>query len=223
MSLQNSFKSGMSALLCAVFLYSPVALSENASGFSAGPIPDKVWSLMQGKTYKENPYIKREDLRYLKVRHVDFNGKVKDGEIVCNKKIADDLLEIFEKLYAAHYPIERIVLPDYYDADDERQMQDNNTSSFCYREVAGTKVLSAHAKGMAVDLNTFYNPYCKIKKDGTLLVQPKTAKDFCERSHEFSHKIDELDLAYRLFTERGFTWGGSWKSLKDYQHFEKAD
>ncbi len=22
-------------------------------------------------------------------------------------------------------------------------------------------------------------------------------------------------------TEHGFTWGGNWKSLKDYQHFEK--
>ena len=26
---------------------------------------------------------------------------------------------------------------------------------------------------------------------------------------------------YRLMKEYGFEWGGDWKSLKDYQHFEK--
>ncbi|MEE0622120.1 MAG: M15 family metallopeptidase [Alistipes onderdonkii] len=25
----------------------------------------------------------------------------------------------------------------------------------------------------------------------------------------------------REFLRHGFTWGGHWKSLKDYQHFEK--
>ncbi|MGN0732105.1 MAG: M15 family metallopeptidase [Treponema sp.] len=34
------------------------------------------------------------------------------------------------------------------------------------------------------------------------------------------YKIDENDLAYKLFTEHGFKWGGSWQELKDYQHFE---
>ncbi|MDR0948026.1 MAG: M15 family metallopeptidase, partial [Lachnospiraceae bacterium] len=35
----------------------------------------------------------------------------------------------------------------------------------------------------------------------------------------FAYKIDETDLCYRLFTEKGFLWGGNWNSLKDYQHF----
>ena len=34
--------------------------------FAAEPIPDGVWQRMQGKTYKENPYIQREDLRHVK-------------------------------------------------------------------------------------------------------------------------------------------------------------
>ena len=33
--------------------------------------------------------------------------------------------------------------------------------------------------------------------------------------------IDRNDLCYRLFVKHGFTWGGSWRSLKDYQHFER--
>lgn len=189
--------------------------------FSASEIPDNIWSEMQGKTYKDNPYIKRDDLRYIKFIHHDFEGKVRVGEMICNKAIAKDLTEIFYELYKNTYPIERAVLPDYYDADDEKQMQANNTSSFCYRAVAGTAVLSNHAKGMAVDLNTLYNPYCKIRKDGTLYVQPMTAAQYCDRTGSFSHKIDKNDLAYKLFTAHGFSWGGDWKSVKDYQHFEK--
>ena len=34
-------------------------------------------------------------------------------------------------------------------------------------------------------------------------------------------KIDESNLAYKIFKELGFEWGGSWSTVKDYQHFEK--
>ena len=189
--------------------------------FSYSQVSDDVWAEMQGKTYKENPYIKREDLRYVKFLHHDFDGNIRVGEMICNKAIAKDLSEIFYELYLNNYQIERAVLPDYYDADDEKQMQANNTSSFCYRAVSGTTVLSNHAKGMAVDLNTLYNPYCKVRNDGTLFVQPKTAAQYCDRTAVFGHKIDKNDLAYKLFTKHGFSWGGDWKSVKDYQHFEK--
>jgi len=34
--------------------------------------------------------------------------------------------------------------------------------------------------------------------------------------------IRKGDLCYQLFIDHGFTWGGEWKSLKDYQHFQKV-
>ncbi|WP_336246075.1 MULTISPECIES: M15 family metallopeptidase [Anaerovoracaceae] len=33
--------------------------------------------------------------------------------------------------------------------------------------------------------------------------------------------IHKNDFIYKLFKKHGFTWGGDWKALKDYQHFEK--
>jgi len=183
-------------------------------------IPDPVWARMQGKTYIPNPHIGRSDLRYLRLLHHDYDGKIHLGELVCNKKIAPVLLKIFRQLYDADYKIQRMVLPDEYDADDELQMRDNNTSCFCYRQVSGSATLSAHAKGLAVDLNSLYNPYHKRRSDGTLYVQPATATKYCDRSKTFRYKIDKNDLAYRLFTQNGFIWGGSWRSCKDYQHFE---
>lgn len=191
-----------------------------AKWFSAETIPDNVWKRMQGKSYKENPHIKRTDLMYLKVLHWDYDNKSHTGEMVCNKKIANILLKIFRQLYDAKYPIQRMVLPDDYNADDEAQMRDNNTSCFCYRVVAGSNTLSKHSMGLAVDINTLYNPYVKIRKDGSRFVQPSTATQYCNRTKQFRYKIDKNDLCYRLFISNGFRWGGAWKTRKDYQHFE---
>ena len=190
------------------------------SCFLSEPIPDKVWVRMQGKTYKENPYIHRSDLRHIRALHWDFDQKIHIGEMVCNVVIAERLVSILRQLYEAKYPIQRMVLPDVYNADDEKQMRENNSSCFCYREIAGSNVLSLHAQGLAVDLNTLYNPYCKVRTDGTRFVQPANASVYCDRSNWFPYRIDHNDLAYRLFTEQGFEWGGDWQSVKDYQHFE---
>ena len=176
---------------------------------------------MQGKTWHDNPYIRRSDLRYLRISHYDLEGRVHVGEMICNKLIADKLIAIFRELYAAHYPIQRMRLPDNYDADDERQMRDNNPSCFCYRNVSGSKNLSKHARGLAIDINTLYNPYIRYsKKDGSRIVEPATAVKYCDRKANFPYKITTSDLCYKLFIKHGFTWGGAWRTMKDYQHFE---
>ena len=157
----------------------------------------------------------------LNVQHIDFQGQTRQGTIICNRKITNDLRAIFEALYKAKYPIERIRPISEYGNDDERSMQANNTSCYCYRTVEGSSKLSKHARGMAIDVNPLYNPCVKRKKDGTLLVQPSTGKPYVNRNKQFKYKITQQDLCYRLFVRHGFKWGGAWRSLKDYQHFEK--
>lgn len=188
-------------------------------GFSSQEIPDSVWERMQGMTYHPNPVIKRSDLRYLKVLHWDYDQQTHQGELVCNKLIADKLLAIFQELYQQHYPIEKIRLPEEYGADDNRQMEDNNTSCFCYRNVPDTKKLSYHARGLAIDINTRYNPYVRYQ-NGMMIVQPTNGKAYVNRQKSFRYKITEGDLCHRLFVRYGFTWGGAWRTMKDYQHFE---
>ena len=188
--------------------------------FAAEPIPDGVWARMQGKTYKENPYIGRDDLRHIRALHWDYDNQMHVGEMIVNKQIADRVVSILRQLFDAKYPIQRMLLPDVYDADDETQMRDNNSSSFCYRAIAGSSKLSKHARGLAIDINTLYNPYYKGRDDGTRFIQPATAADYCDRTWDFPYKIDHDDLCFRLFTEAGFEWGGDWTSCKDFQHFE---
>ena len=188
--------------------------------FAAEPIPDGVWARMQGKTYKENPYIGRDDLRHVRALHWDYDNQMHVGEMIVNKQIAECVARILRQLFDAKYPIQRMLLPDVYDADDETQMRDNNSSCFCYRNIAGSANLSKHARGLAVDINTLYNPYYKDRADGTRYIQPATAEAYCDRTWDFPYKIDHDDLCFKLFTEAGFEWGGDWTSCKDYQHFE---
>ena len=188
--------------------------------FAAEPIPDGVWARMQGKTFKENPYIGRDDLRHIRALHWDYDNQMHVGEMIVNKQIADRVAGILRQLFDAKYPIQRMLLPDVYDADDETQMRDNISSCFCYRKIAGSASLSKHARGLAIDINTLYNPYYKDRADGTRYIQPATAEAYCDRTWDFPYKIDHDDLCFKLFTEAGFEWGGDWTSCKDYQHFE---
>lgn len=191
-----------------------------ANAFRARPIDDALFARIDGLSYKKGCKVPLEELRYLHVLHVGFDGEVHEGELICNRAIADDLLEIFRVLYEARYPIERMVLIDAYDADDTRSMEANNSSGFNYREIRNTGKLSNHSFGYAVDINPLRNP-CVIVRDGRTTVDPEAGRPYADRTQEFVGKIDHEDLCYKEFRKHGFIWGGDWKSLKDYQHFEK--
>ncbi|MBE5854656.1 MAG: M15 family metallopeptidase [Lachnospiraceae bacterium] len=193
-------------------------------GFTSQPLPADVISRITGSSYPadDSALISLDDLSYLTLLYVNFDGQDMEGEMICNKSIAKDLLEIFKELYDNQYPIERIELVDFYQADDESSMENNNTSCFNYRMISGSNKLSKHSAGLAVDLNPLYNPAVSTAKDGSTKVEPATASAYIDRSQNFAHKIDTSDLAYQVFTRHGFTWGGNWHSKKDYQHFEKS-
>ena len=190
--------------------------------FYISEITDEIFERMEGKSYKADATIGREDLRYLHVLHKDIGGETHQGEMVVNRHIAQDVLDILKELYEEDYPIEKIRLVDEYDADDEKSMEDNNSSSFNFRFISHTRKVSKHGLGLAVDINTLYNPYTKVV-DGDRIVEPVTGEPYLDRDKSFDYKIEKGDLCYTLFTEHGFEWGGEWTDRKDYQHFEIPD
>ena len=194
------------------------AASDDA--FYAIPIPDDIFAKMQGKSYKDDCTIPRDDLRYIHVLHKNIEGETLEGEMVCSKLIAEDLLEIFRELYEQSYPIEKMRLIDEYDANDELSMTDNNSSCFNYRTISHTNKISKHGLGVAVDINTLYNPYTKVV-DGERIIEPAAGAPYLDRDADFPYKIERGDLCYNLFISHGFEWGGDWPDRKDYQHFEK--
>ena len=200
----------------------PASSEAPAEAFSISEISDEVFARIKGKSFKDDCTLPREDLRYLHVLHKDKDGNVHEGEMIVNKHIAQDVLDILRTLYENDYPIERMKLVDEYNADDELSMEDNNSSSFNFRFISHTTRVSKHGLGLAVDINTLYNPYTKVV-DGERIVEPVTGEPYLDRDASFDYKIEKGDLCYNLFIEHGFEWGGEWTDRKDYQHFEMPD
>lgn len=188
--------------------------------FSIRALPDDVFAMMQGRSYRKGCPVPRGSLRYLLCLHKDRDGNILVGEMVASELIADDLLDIFRELYINSYPIEKMRLPDYWEAADEDVMRDNCSSCFNFRRIGGTGKLSRHSMGMAVDINPLYNPFCHTV-NGRAVVEPAAAGAYADRAADFPYKIEPDDLCVRLFKAHGFTWGGEWKHSKDWQHFQR--
>lgn len=190
-------------------------VEEPEAVFTYAPLSEEVIETITGISYKENDEIKLEDLVHVQVTHWGFDDKEYVGDIIINKKVANEVVEIFRELHEAKFPIEKIRIIDEYDANDELSMLDNNSSAFCYREIAGSNKISKHSYGIAIDINPVQNPYVKNN-----MVLPESGKEYLDRDNVRKGMIVEGDVCYDAFVGRGWTWGGNWNSLKDYQHFE---
>lgn len=192
-------------------------------GFTSSRITKQVEKRITGKSYRKNKYIALSDLRYLRLRYYDYNGQIRSGEMIVNRHIAISTMKVFYELYKIKYPIQRMKLVDEYGADDERSMSANNTSAFNFRMIGNTKMLSNHAFGLAIDINPRINP-CVGGAHG---IVPSNGKPYVQRKIKLckgkfaKNMLHKNDQAYLIFKRNGFSWGGNWKSMKDYQHFEK--
>jgi hypothetical protein len=157
-----------------------------------------------------------EDLRLLELDHWGLDGTVHRGELVVNASEAGDVLVIFETLFDARFPIERMALIDVYEADDDRSMAANNTSAFNCRSVTGDPdVWSEHSYGWAIDINPIQNPY--VTSGGAVL--PPAGRAYVDRSLRAPGMIHDGDVVTTAFSAAGWGWGGHWTSVRDYQHF----
>lgn len=184
--------------------------------FMAEPLPEHIIDQIMGVSFHKNPHFGLDHLSYLTVTHVNFYGISMHGHIIVAASIAEEVLDIFQEIYEARFPIERIRLIDYYDADDELSMEDNNSVGFNFRYIANTQRLSNHAWGMAIDINPVQNPFYR---DG--LVLPVAGAAYMDRDNVRPGMIVPGDAVYNAFISRGWTWGGHWRVPIDYHHFER--
>ncbi|MGL5329409.1 MAG: M15 family metallopeptidase [Peptostreptococcaceae bacterium] len=184
--------------------------------FEHSEISNRIKEQMIGKSMPEGANISFNELSYVQLTHYGFDGKVHSGEMIVDKRLAPEVVEIFKELYDKKYPIEKFKLIDEYDANDNLSMNDNNSSAFCYRTIKGTNKISNHGKGMAIDINPFQNPH--VIGETT---NPVEAFAYSDRTINELGLIREGDDCYNAFVSRGWTWGGHWNN-PDYQHFEKS-
>jgi hypothetical protein len=190
------------------------------------PLSDQVWQDMRGKSWKPNQGCpSRDRLVLLTVPFRDFAGQPTTGELVVAKSAAAVLARIFTDIYDSRaLRIERMDRVDKYGGSDAKSMAANNTSAFNCRPVEGTTTLSAHAFGLAIDINPVQNPWVKGDE-----VDPQAGRPFDRvPKRQAAEKQGQPGIilgggaTVAAFKRNGWTWGGDWSSQKDYQHFSQT-
>ncbi len=180
---------------------------------SIGPITPAIRTRM-GRSWSPRCPVGLRDLRYVTVSFHGFDGRAHTGELVVNARVADDVVSVFRRLYAARFPIESMRLVTTADLEAPPTGDGNNTAAMVCRATRTTTTWSAHAYGLAIDVNPFMNPYHKGD-----LVLPELAGAYLDRSWRRPGMILRGGVVTRAFARVGWTWGGDYSSLKDLMHF----
>jgi hypothetical protein len=178
--------------------------------------------MVEGNSWKQGCPVQLKDLRYLRIKHINFHGEDQMGEIIVHKEVSSEVTEIFEALYDVGYPINKMKLVSDYKANDWQSIEADNTSAFNCRTATGSKKWSKHSYGKAIDINPIENPY--ISRKG--YISHEASKTYRNRMHKKSTYGDKAillknDDAVQIFKKYGWKWGGDWTGIKDYQHFSK--
>jgi hypothetical protein len=167
-----------------------------------------------GESYRPGCPVPPSRLRYLRLTFRGFDGRAHTGELVVAASAAPAVVRAFRSLFAQGFPIEEMRLPTTADLEAPPTGDGNDTAAFVCRAARGQTRFSAHAYGLAIDVNPFQNPF--VRRD---LVLPELASAYRDRSWHRPGMFLAGSAAVRAFTREGFTWGGAFRSLKDYQHF----
>lgn len=185
------------------------------AGFAAkvGKVPAKV---LARSTWAPVCPVGADDLAYVQLTFWGFDGRRHTGEMLLNRAVAHDVVGVFRVLYRARFPIEEMRVTRSSELDAPPTGDGNNTGAFVCRPAVGASSYSQHAYGLAVDLDPFQNPYTKGD-----LVLPELASSYLERARLRPGMVTPDGVVVRAFASIGWTWGGTWRSLKDYQHLSR--
>ena len=167
---------------------------------------------MRPSSWRPGCPVPLRDLRYLRLSFVRFDGTAGYGRMVVHEDVARSVVGVFRTLYEQRFPIRRMRLVDAYDGSDDASMAADNTSAYNCRKVTGGTSWSEHSYGRAIDVNPVQNPYVAGST-----VAPPAGASYVDRSPLRKGMV--TPGARSAFAAIGWSWGGSWTTKKDYQHF----
>lgn len=139
------------------------------------------------------------------------DGQIHRGQILSNRKIAEEIKALFLFMLNEGFVVEKAIPLVRYNWNDSLSMDDNNSYSFCYRNIA----YSRHASGMAIDINPRFNPlrWKSANRDNQPVgaVSDTTVNGTLYPAHPV---VEE-------FRRKGFRWGHTFSKYYDDHHFEK--
>lgn len=155
----------------------------------------------------------KSSLVLLDIDYISIDGKLHRGQILVNDKVELEVREFFKILLEEKFPINKMIPVVKYNWDDDKSMEDNNTSGFNYRVIAGSNKMSKHSNGYAIDINPKWNPV--IYADGT--ISPRGSI----RNPNQPGVLTEENRAVKYLKGKNWNWGGDYISFKDWHHFDK--
>ncbi|HET6510108.1 MAG TPA: M15 family metallopeptidase [Baekduia sp.] len=191
------------------------ATTRAAFAFSARRLTPALRHRLNGASWHPGCPVALDDLRYVRVAYVGFDGRAHRGELVVNADAVHATRTAFAYLYAERFPIRRMRLVDDYGASDYRSIEADNTSAFNCRRATGATRWSQHAYGRAIDVNTIENPY--VYANGT--TTHARSRPYLDRSRHRKGMAYAGGVLVRAFAKAGWSWGGTWPGPTDYQHF----
>jgi len=223
-TLTKRIRFAVAGLLCSML--GAVAGQAEPIAVKQEPISDEVWRDMRGKSWHPNRGCpSRDRLVLLTVPFRNFAGQTASGQLIVAKSVAPVVSRIFNEIYdSAAFRIERMERIDKYNGDDDASMAANNTSAFNCRPVAGATRLSAHAFGLAIDVNPVQNP----SVEGADIAPPEGRAFDRPAKRKAAHDRGQHGIilpggpAVIAFKRNGWKWGGDWTTMKDYQHFSAS-
>jgi hypothetical protein len=178
------------------------------------PVPPDV---LARSTWQSTCPVRKEDLSYLRMSFWGFDGHPHTGEMIVNAKVAKPVTDVFDKLFQAKFPLEEMRITEKPELDAPPTGDGNDTSAFVCRPTRGQTNWSAHAYGLAIDVNPFCNPYTKGD-----LVLPELASAYLDRKNPRPGMNLAGGVVTKAFGAIGWTWGGTWTSPRDLMHFSQT-
>ena len=169
-------------------------------------------------TWRPGCPVSLEELRRVQIPYNALDGQSLTGDLIVHQDVATEVMTIFTDLHKLGFVIEKISPALTQHGKDDALMRSNITSAFNCRRITGGKGFSRHSYGKAIDINPLWNPYIKGKK-----VLPKEAPTFARPPRDVTRPglIHRDSAVIKVFRKYGWHWGGYWKRVKDFQHFEK--
>jgi hypothetical protein len=185
-------------------------------GFAAKVVSPAPRRVIRRSTWRRGCPVAASDLAWVRLTFWGFDAQRHTGELLVHRTVVRDVVEVFRVLYRVRFPQERVAIVRAWDPDAPSTGDGNGTGAFVCRASTGSTYFSQHAYGLAIDVNSFQNPYAK----GRVLL-PELGSSYLARGRVRAGMVTADGPVVRAFARVGWEWGGSWRHSKDYMHFSR--
>lgn len=202
----------------AMALSVPICMSAQKKSFepAIAPLSAEMKAAMTGKSWSPGCPVPLQDLALVRVRYLGVDGSAHEGKLVVNKLIAEDVVSVFDDLYKARFPIQKVGFWDDYGAGVYAE-KNITVGFYCEKADDAPTEWSSHAYGMAIDINPFLNPFLDLHHKWW----PQAAVSNAPRDLS-PGKVSTQSAVFAIFTRHGWAWGGFDAGVPDYMHFNKV-